>query len=100
LNPFQWIVINEIIPGAGMAGLVMYVWLFEDFLIGLLLAVMMAPPIAMFAWMLKLRGGALRYISSASSIATSRSGGWKPAESRRLTPSLSALIARSISRVS
>ncbi|MBR9976243.1 MAG: hypothetical protein KFF77_11725 [Bacteroidetes bacterium] len=38
-----------------MAGLGLYVWLFEDGLIGLLLAVMTALPIAFFAWMLKLK---------------------------------------------
>jgi hypothetical protein len=52
--------ITMIAMGAAMAGLGMYTWLFEDFFIGLLLAVMMVPPIAMFAWMLKLRGGTLR----------------------------------------
>ena len=38
-----------------MGGLGLYVLLFEDGLIGLLLAAMCALPIAFFAWMLKLK---------------------------------------------
>lgn len=38
-----------------MGGLGLYVWLFEDGLIGLLLAAMCALPIGFFIWMLKLK---------------------------------------------
>ena len=49
--------ITLIAIAAVMGGLGMYAWLFLDLRIGLLLALMMLPPIALFAWMLKLRGG-------------------------------------------
>jgi len=52
--------IIQITMAAVMGGLGMYTWLFLDLLLGLLLAVMMLPPIALFAWMLKLRGGGLK----------------------------------------
>lgn len=50
-------IIAQMAMASAMAGFGIYVWLFEDSLIGLLLVLMMVPPIAMFAWMLKLRGG-------------------------------------------
>jgi len=53
-------IIAQMAMASAMAGFGMYTWLFEDFLLGLLLVVMMVPPIAMFSWMLKLRRGAVR----------------------------------------
>jgi hypothetical protein len=44
-----------IVMAAVMEGLGLYVWLVEDDLTGLMLAVMLAPPIALFACMLNLR---------------------------------------------
>lgn len=50
-------IIAQMAMASAIAGFGMYVWLFEDSLIGILLVLMMAPPIAMFMWMLKLRRG-------------------------------------------